>query len=121
LERLTPDNFKIVLVSSFEGEEDWKVGKYDYDTPHKVDKLSPEFIKSLSVRGACFPDLHLPRRNEFVPESYALTKCVENGSNIPQIVCDTPLARIWHKQSSGTFLVPKAILRLDIKRLIATF
>lgn len=116
LDKLIPENFKIVLVSAFEGVEDWSKGKHDYGTPHKIDKLSPEFVKSLSVRGACFPEMHLPRKNEFVPESYALVAPLKDGSNIPEIVVDTPLARIWHKQASDDFPVPKAILRLDIKR-----
>jgi secreted Zn-dependent insulinase-like peptidase len=116
LDLLNPENFKIVLVSASEDVEGWAKGKHDYETPYKVSSLSPEFIKSLSVRGSCFLELHLPRRNEFVPESYALVSSVKNGSSIPEIVIDTPLARIWHKQASDDFPVPKAILRLEIKR-----
>ncbi|KAL7274797.1 metalloprotease [Rhizina undulata] len=114
LEYLRPDNFRLSVVSrtcargEFDSQEKW------YGTEYRVEDLPEKFLKEIeSTAGpdtgkGLEKDLHLPKRNEFIPTNFEVhRKEVEKPSKVPVLIRNTDLIRVWWKKDD-TFWVPKA-------------
>ncbi|KAI9204048.1 Metalloenzyme, LuxS/M16 peptidase-like protein [Polychytrium aggregatum] len=105
LSHLRPDNFRVTLVSPDFDTTTFAKAKW-YGTEYLVEPLS-EKLRTDLTKLEPNPDLHLPRMNEFIPESFDVDK-LENVTVLKgaQIILETPLIRFWHKKDD-TFWVPK--------------
>lgn len=105
LEKLVPNNMRVLVVSKkFEGttntKEEW------YGTEYKLEKIPEEKLKAWENCGL-HDSLNLPARNEFIPTNFDLVPREKEISNLPLILKDTGLTRLWFKQDEK-FLLPKS-------------
>ncbi|XP_041476883.1 insulin-degrading enzyme-like isoform X1 [Lytechinus variegatus] len=116
LERLTPENIRVAVVSkSFEGKTD-KVEKW-YGTEYSIRNIEPSLIKRWDEAGLN-EKFSLPPRNEFIPTNFELAPREKEGMSTPTMVRETPLSKLWFKQDD-TFLLPKACMLLEISSPLA--
>lgn len=119
LDALTPDNFRITLVSKkYPG--DWNLKEKWYGTEYKYEKMSPDFMQAVktaytmpaSERPA---DLHLPTKNEFVPQRLDVEKKeVAEPAISPKLIRNEENVRTWFKKDDR-FWVPKANLDVCLR------
>ncbi|KAK7485900.1 hypothetical protein BaRGS_00022895, partial [Batillaria attramentaria] len=101
LEKLTPDNMRVMVVSKkFEGQTD-KTEQW-YGTQYRVDTIEPALIEAWNKCGL-HDNLRLPDRNEFIPSDFDL---------VPREAEDTAMTRVWFRQDDK-FLKPKACISYD--------
>lgn len=112
LSYLRPDNFRFTIVSqTFPGE--WDQTEKWYGTEYKYEKIPKDFlaemVKSFKMSAKDrLPELHLPHKNEFVPNKLDVEKKeVKEPSIAPKLIRNDELARTWFKKDD-TFWVPKA-------------
>lgn len=107
---LNVNNFKIVLSSkSFDNlpsKEKW------YGTEYSVEKLSKEFLDSLSLVKS-ITQLHFPTPNMFIPKNLGFNKKKNTPLLHPYLITDTDKLRLWFKQDD-TFEVPKGTIYLHL-------
>ncbi|KAI9096425.1 Metalloenzyme, LuxS/M16 peptidase-like protein [Phlyctochytrium arcticum] len=110
---LRPDNFRLTLVTPELVTDGFAKAKW-YGTEYSVEALSEELKQSLHDVGYN-PELHLPTRNEFVPENFDIRhpEGTEKRSQVV-IIKETELTRMWHKKDD-TFWVPKANVWFQLK------
>uniref|UniRef100_A0A0D9X0K9 Peptidase M16 N-terminal domain-containing protein n=1 Tax=Leersia perrieri TaxID=77586 RepID=A0A0D9X0K9_9ORYZ len=111
LNELTPDNVRIFWESKqFEGQtnltEPW------YGTSYSVEAVPPSIIQKW-VNKAPVEDLHMPKRNIFIPSDLSL-KNVEEKASFPYMLRKTPFSRVWYKPDT-MFFTPKAYIRMDFQ------
>ncbi|KAJ3113502.1 Insulinase (Peptidase M16) [Phlyctochytrium bullatum] len=105
LAALRPDNFRVTVVSPYHDEPEWKSAAW-YGTEYISRPLSADLKENLANLSAT-PELHLPERNEFIPENLTLKAPSAVHSARPAIVSETPTVRMWYKKDDQ-FKVPKA-------------
>lgn len=112
LDALTPDNFRILLTGK-DASPDWPSKEKWYGTEYKVVEMPSDFRKELeatvSAPASSRPtELHLPHRNEFVPQRLDVEKKeVERPATTPKLLRNDENVRVWHKKDDQ-FWVPKA-------------
>ena len=62
--------------------------------------------------------LYLPERNLFIPNDFQLCERDTYDGNVPCIIHDSPLSRLWFKQDDE-YLLPKACLNFEIMSPLA--
>ena len=119
LAALRPENFRYFVISQdFCGDlplkEKW------YGTEYKIERISADFMEELeatvSAPAASRPiELHLPGKNEFVPECLDVEKKeVEQPATTPKLIRNTENSRTWLKKDDR-FWVPKANLFIRLR------
>ncbi|KAF2021275.1 hypothetical protein BU24DRAFT_416934 [Aaosphaeria arxii CBS 175.79] len=110
LEYLSPDNFKITIVSQeFPGS--WNSKEKWYGTEYTNEKIPEDFLAE--VREAfdskkAPADLHFPHKNEFIPNRLEVEKKeVEEPTKAPKLIRNDDNVRVWWKKDDQ-FWVPKA-------------
>lgn len=73
-----------------------------------------DFLQDWKNAGLC-EELALPKPNEFIPDSFALSPLDPAAPDFPTIIRDTPYMRVWHKQDDEFFL-PKLYTAIEIGR-----
>lgn len=111
LDALRPDSFRFTLVSQdfptdFPSREHW------YGTEYKMEKIPADFMREIqqaydSSSTQRPAELHLPHKNEFIPERLDVEKKkVATPALTPKLVRNENNIRIWHKKDDQ-FWVPK--------------
>ncbi|KAI9336687.1 Metalloenzyme, LuxS/M16 peptidase-like protein [Pilaira anomala] len=107
LELLRPDNFRLMLAAQEfpHGIQLTKVEKW-YSTDYEELGLRPELMNRLE-NISLNDEFTLPAINEFLPSNLDVSKFeVTEKKTEPELIEDTPLARIWYKQDD-TFWAPR--------------
>ena len=119
LEHLTPENFRLMLVSKElpgapDSKEQW------YGTEYKYEKIPHDFMQAL-VDAAKAPagkrpaELHLPAKNEFVPQRLDVEKKeVAEPLASPKLIRNEENVRMWYKKDDR-FWVPKANIDVSLR------
>ncbi|KAI8847500.1 Metalloenzyme, LuxS/M16 peptidase-like protein [Chytridium lagenaria] len=109
IDYLRPDNFR-----------NWKSANW-YGTEYISRPLNAE-LKDALANVRAVPELHLPERNEFIPQNFAVrksegevmwaltlcyTKFACQAVLSPSIIIETPTVRLWYKKDDK-YNVPKA-------------
>ena len=91
------------------------VCKY-YDAGYSIEKLAPELIQQWTDIEP-HADLHLPKVNEFIPDSLdvVVPKVEKDVKDVPTMVKDNELIRVWYKQDD-TFFLPKSCIKVAVSR-----
>lgn len=113
LELLNPSNFRCTVQSQiYKGKTD-RVAKY-YDADYSLEKMPFEQIKKWKNL-ELHPELNLPKENLFIPESLdvVVSKEDKEEKNVPVIVKENELMRIWYK-ADDRFFLPKSSLKIRI-------
>lgn len=122
LDTIRPENLRLSIVSrNFPG--DWDKKEKWYGTEYTMAKISPEFMKGLQEaisvpRGKRLSELHLPHKNNFIPNKLEVEKKeVSEPSLAPRVLRNDQDARTWWKKDD-TFWVPKANVIVSLKNPI---
>lgn len=122
LDTIRPENLRLSIVSrNFPG--DWEKKEKWYGTEYTMAKISPEFMKGLQEavsvpRGKRLSELHLPHKNNFIPNKLEVEKKeVSEPSLAPRVLRNDQDARTWWKKDD-TFWVPKANVIVSLKNPI---
>lgn len=112
LDKLTPDSVRLNIVGKkFEDKTDLK--EKWYGTDYSISHLSEDVLQKWSNAGF-HENLRLPDRNEFIPTTFDLMPREEDSSNIPSILRNSRITRLWYKQDKK-FLLPKAYVTVELK------
>ena len=120
---LRPDNCRMMIVNQehnggFDLKEKW------YGTDYKVEKISEEFAtevaKALQSKPGDRPaELHLPHKNEFIPQRLTVEKKeVDEPAKAPKLIRNDDAVRLWHKKDDQ-FWVPKGSVVIHLRNPIA--
>jgi insulysin len=119
LSYLRPDNFRIAVVSQkYPG--DWDQKEKWYGTEYKYEKIPESFLVEIrkaaaSHAGERLPELHLPHKNQFIPNKLEVEKKdVKQPAIAPKLIRSDSLIRAWFKKDD-TFWVPKANLFINCR------
>ncbi|KAF2721146.1 LuxS/MPP-like metallohydrolase [Polychaeton citri CBS 116435] len=119
---LRPDNFRFILVSK-EVPGDWPDREKWYGTEYKYEKIPQSFLgelqKTVTEKASARPkEMHLPGRNEFVPQRLDVEKKeTDNPLLEPKLVRNDENVRIWFKKDDR-FWVPKANINVCLRNPI---
>lgn len=112
LSYFSPKNMRIDLLSkSFSKESPGSLCEPWFGTSY-VEEDIPSFMLELwGDSPQIDPSLHLPLKNEFIPENFSLRNAniLQNSmdTNYPKCIIDNPLIKLWYKIDL-TFNVPRA-------------
>lgn len=113
---LNADNFRATLVA--QSLEDLDKTERWYGTKYSVNKFSADFIRKLQTI-ELNPDLHLPNKNEFIPENLDVNKKqVATPLRHPILLKNTDQLRLWYKKDD-TFWMPKGCVRIYLRTPMA--
>lgn len=119
LAKLSPENMRISIVSQkFPG--DWDKKEKWYGTEYRYEKIPDEDMSvfqeaAATPKGQRIPELHLPHKNEFIPQQLDVEKKeVAKASIGPRLVRNDDLVRTWWKKDD-TFWVPRANVIASLK------
>lgn len=119
LSYLRPDNFRMSIVSQTV-PGDWDQTEKWYGTEYKYEKIPAEFLAEIKKSADLgekerLPDLHLPHKNQFVPNKLDVEKKeIKEPARAPTLIRNDERARAWFKKDD-TFWVPKANLFVTCK------
>ncbi|KAK5120857.1 hypothetical protein LTR85_005924 [Meristemomyces frigidus] len=119
LAHLDPDNFRIVLISKELPEETDSKEKW-YGTEYKYQKIPKDFMRDVKKAAKASAserpsELHLPAKNEFVPQRLDVEKKeVEQPLIAPKLIRNEDNVRTWFKKDDR-FWVPKANLYICLR------
>uniref|UniRef100_A0A0B7KQI2 Peptidase M16 N-terminal domain-containing protein n=1 Tax=Bionectria ochroleuca TaxID=29856 RepID=A0A0B7KQI2_BIOOC len=112
LATLRPDNLRMTIVSQkFPGH--WDRREEWYGTEYRYEKLPEDLLRSFETAFRIppkdrYPELHLPHKNDFIPEGLKVEKKdILQPAIAPKLLRNDSLARTWWKKDD-TFWVPKA-------------
>uniref|UniRef100_A0A1W7RAD0 Insulin-degrading enzyme n=1 Tax=Hadrurus spadix TaxID=141984 RepID=A0A1W7RAD0_9SCOR len=116
LNRLTPDKIRVAIIGKkFEEccdcEEQW------YGTKYKLEPISESVLSKWSSAGS-HNNLCLPTKNEFIPTNFQLATHEQEYSNLPVMIKNSEMSRVWFKQDNE-FNLPKAILSFEFESPLA--
>jgi len=125
LDCLRPDNFKFMIFApDFPG--DWDKTERYYGVQYKVEDISADFLQEIQAAydGPKLDELHLPGKNEFVPDNVDVEKKkVEKAAVVPKLIRNDARVRVWWKKDDQ-FWAPTAyahlLFRTPIVSLSAT-
>ncbi|XP_065349180.1 insulin-degrading enzyme-like [Cloeon dipterum] len=110
MEKLTPDNCRIRIVSKkpviVDQTEKW------YGTKYKIEDIPSELIEKWR-NAKPIEELQLPKKNEFIPSSFDILPNDDTPSKHPTIIHETKFVRVWHKKDDE-FLLPKSNLIFEL-------
>ncbi|XP_076044547.1 insulin degrading metalloproteinase isoform X2 [Oratosquilla oratoria] len=110
LDYLTPDNIRVAVVGKTLEDKVTEVEKW-YGTRYKLEPIAEETLEQWKNAGLN-DQLQLPPKNEFVPTHFDLLKHEEKASEVPELLSDSSLSRVWHKQDDE-FKLPKAVIYVE--------
>nr|XP_045607622.1 insulin-degrading enzyme-like [Procambarus clarkii] len=111
LGHLIPQNIRIAVVGKALSEKVTCTEKW-YGTCYKMEDIDPALLEQWQSVGLN-DQLRLPMKNEFVPTCFDLYKDVQPVSSLPEMISETPLARVWYKQDDE-FKLPKAVIYTEL-------
>ncbi|KAG8271132.1 hypothetical protein J6590_069508 [Homalodisca vitripennis] len=106
----TPQNVRVAVVGKMFENKATESEKW-YGTKYKQEKIPEDTIKDWNDESLC-EALHLPSKNEFIPNDFSLLPREENPSQYPVVIKESPVIRVWYKQDDE-FLLPKANLSFE--------
>jgi insulysin len=112
---LRSDNFRLMIVSQtllgLDAKEKW------YGTEYKEEKIPQVFLKEIADALASpserIQSLHMPHKNDFIPNCLSVKKEVATSST-PKLIQLDDKVRVWFKKDDK-FCVPKAALRITLR------
>ena len=116
LSLLTPSNVRVLSIAQ----------KYDtiatesepwYGTKHKTEQINNDLLTAWETT-VPYEKLHLPEKNPFIPTDFELCERDTSGDQVPSVIKDTSLARVWFKQDNE-YLLPKASINFEIMSRLA--
>ncbi|XP_045108140.1 insulin-degrading enzyme-like isoform X1 [Portunus trituberculatus] len=111
LEHLTPESIRIAVVGKALEEKVTCTEKW-YGTCYKMECVEEELLQRW--RDAGYNDLlQLPSRNEFVPTNFDLYNDPQETNRLPEMISQTPFARVWFKQDDE-YKLPKAVVFTEL-------
>ena len=120
--KIRPDNMRMVIVSrNFPG--DWDQKEKWYGTEYRYEKIPAELMAELKAaidmpKGERLPELHLPHKNNFIPNKLEVEKKeVPKPALAPRVLRNDQDARTWWKKDD-TFWVPKANVVVSLRNPI---
>ncbi|KAF7268841.1 hypothetical protein GWI33_018185 [Rhynchophorus ferrugineus] len=116
-DNMIPENIRITVTaraneSICTEEEPW------YTTKYKKEVIPESALEEWKQAGTS-PEFRLPDKNEFIPNNFSLYP-LDEITDHPVIIQDTPLTRVWFKQDDE-FLLPKANIMFDFVSPMAYF
>lgn len=122
LDKVRPENLKMTIVSrSFPGN--WDKKEKWYGTEYRFQRIPEELMTELKAairmsKADRLPDLHLPHKNNFIPNKLEVEKKeVAQPALAPRVLRNDDGARTWWKKDD-TFWVPKANVIVSLKNPI---
>ncbi|WPH03713.1 putative zinc protease [Acrodontium crateriforme] len=119
LGHLRPDNFRMTIVSQ-DYPGDWNEKEKWYGTDYKCEKIPKDLMQEYmraykSSSGQRPSELHLPAKNEFIPQRLDVEKKeVEKPSTTPTLIRNEENVRTWFKKDDQ-FWVPKANIYVTLR------
>ncbi|SMY27142.1 unnamed protein product [Zymoseptoria tritici ST99CH_1A5] len=119
LSYLRPDNFRFTLTSQ-EFPGDWDQRETWYGTEYKMEKIPRELMDQLiaisrSSASERLSELHLPNKNEFIPQRLDVEKKeITKPALSPKLIRNDTNVRVWYKKDDR-FWVPKANVLLTLR------
>ncbi|XP_066923110.1 insulin-degrading enzyme-like [Clytia hemisphaerica] len=114
LSRLRPDNFRYMLVTQ-DGRPKLEYQTVDhYGAEYNVSQIPQNYIDEW--RKVTISDkFRLPHENPFIPESLdvKVAKSEAEEKNVPQLIKDTNMMRVWYK-ADDTFVLPKSCIDIHL-------
>ncbi|KAJ4293507.1 metalloprotease [Kalmusia sp. IMI 367209] len=121
MEHLNPDNFRMTIVSQ-EFPGDWNQKEKWYGTEYKTEKIPQDFLAEIkqAFENKTRPqELHLPHKNEFIPNRLEVDKKeVEAPLKHPKLIRNDDGVRSWWKKDDQ-FWVPKANVNIHLRTPMA--
>ena len=122
LDKITPDNFRMTIVSqNFPGN--WDKKEKWYGTEYRYEKIPDDLMSELR-RAILTPpekrliELHLPHKNNFIPEKLEVErKEVAVPAVAPRLIRNDEATRTWWKKDD-TFWVPRANVIISLRNPI---
>ncbi|KAG7155866.1 Insulin-degrading enzyme-like [Homarus americanus] len=111
LAHLNPGNIRIAVVGKALADKVTCTEKW-YGTCYKMEDIDSHLLEQWKSTG-CNEHLRLPTKNEFVPSSFDFFKDVQEINSVPEMISETPLARVWYKQDDE-FKLPKAVIYTEL-------
>ncbi|POY74423.1 hypothetical protein BMF94_2617 [Rhodotorula taiwanensis] len=109
LELMRPEKCRIFLATQnevgarkYDQREEW------YGTEYTIEKMADKILQS-GKSSSDYPQLHLPRPNELVPQDLDIKNKVEipEPARRPLNLRNTPISRVWHKKDDRWW-IPRA-------------
>jgi insulysin len=102
MQYLGEDNFRfIILARHSDITGSWAKAEH-YGTEHQILEFSNQLKESLCNISES-DRLHLPRKNEFLPENLSVQRHTESPVTSPSIFKESPILRIWYKKDGNNF------------------
>ena len=124
LKYLRPDNYRLTLISQ-QYPGDWDKRERWYGTEYKVEPIPEKFAAAVkraadSTSTDRLAELHLPHRNEFVPERLTVEKKeTEQPMKAPKLIRNDETVRAWWKKDDK-FWVPRANVFVSLRTPLAS-
>ncbi|KAK9703223.1 Insulinase (Peptidase family M16) [Popillia japonica] len=108
LNDFNPDNIRIGIIAKqfanvTDKKEPW------YGTDYKITHIPEETISEWK-NVVLSDELRIPDKNEFIPTTFNLYPIDKDVTDMPVIIKDTPITRVWFKQDDK-FLLPPVIIK----------
>ena len=119
---LRADNFRFfILASNHDSDYVWQKAQH-YETEYQIFEFTDQLKESITTVSTA-SDLHLPRKNVFLPENLSVRRHTDETVISPFIFKESELLRLWYKKDGNiyfynhqdTFFVPKAYCWINIK------
>lgn len=110
LNNFTPNNIRVAVLAKnlnveLDSEERW------YGTKFKTEPIKKSVLDYWNGIGL-HDELKIPERNSLIPDNFDLYPNDDDINDLPQIIEDNALMRVWFKQDD-IFKLPKANLMFD--------
>jgi insulysin len=119
LDSLTPDNFRVTIVSQ-EFPGNWNQKEKWYGTDYKYEDIPVKFMERIRRAAKATAserpsELHLPHKNEFIPTRLEVErKEVSEPTKNPKLIRNEEHVRTWFKKDDR-FWVPKASVHVTLR------
>ena len=112
---LSLENLNIIVVSPVY-QELYKNFTVDsiYNIKYVVEAI-PESLLDVWKKAGLSKEMHLPAPNRFIPNDFSLKPPQPNPTDLPEMVYNTELVRIWHLQDH-IYSTPKVFYGFFFKR-----
>jgi len=102
MQYLGQDNFRfLILARHHDICTSWAKAEH-YGTEYQIFDFSNQLKVSLSNISES-NELHLPRKNEFLPDNLSVLCLSETQTTSPSIFKESPILRVWYKKDGNNF------------------
>lgn len=109
LESMRPENCRIFLATQNEvGGRTYGLREEWYGTEYTIERMADKILQSGQLSEG-YPELHLPKPNELVPQDLEIKNKTEvaEPARRPLNLRNSPISRVWHKKDDRWW-IPRA-------------